>query len=167
MPKASELAAAEPKNNFTGKYHGNGIYTFKAHLVFAEDCSNNPAKPRPETFTFNSGYEPEQCLKLNLRLEGKEELTTMYLMNKYNWGKDGQTFNGWRFNNNPIYHLLNTFLGDFEIPTTWEIDPELLNALVEIPIVVLSYCAGERSDKPGEPNFQKYSYFIQDIENND
>lgn len=168
--KASD-GIKQAENSSNGKYHKNGIFTRKSRLLSIEDCSNNPAAKgvRP-IFSFNSGFQPEQCLKLNFAMEGKEEGYSIYLFSKYLWKDDKKTFAGWRFKNNPILDLLVLLLGDPDISTTtWEIPQELFK-IHDVDLITLSYCTGEGTDdRAGKCNFQTWDKFelFKEDESND
>jgi len=158
----------QAENTSGGKYHKNGIFTKKMHLINVEDCSNNPMCSERPIYTFNSGFKPQQCLKLNFKLEAREEPYSMYLFSKYMWKDNDKTFAGWRFKNNCIVDFLGLF-SDFDIPSNWEI-PKEINNIRDITLVGLSYCTGAgEGDRADKCNFQTWDRFVlyKEDESND
>jgi len=164
--KASEIKnTSEIKSN----YKGNGIYVKKAKILSVEDLSNNPLNPKPVKFTFNSGFQPEMCLKVNLLYEGKEEPIPTYLFANYlreKGDKNGKVI-GWKGRNNPILDFGLLFYDDFDVPDNFDIPKEIL-MIKDVNVWVLSYCVGEGTgDRSGKADFATWDRFEKDIPNED
>jgi hypothetical protein len=161
MPKV-----LEDVQSGSGKYHGDGIFTEVIKISKVEDLSNYPNSDK-EVFRFESGFQPELCLKVFHETESKsdkERFTIFFGKLKYEVdkisGKKGK-YLGWDKKYNAIQSFLARLLGaKAVINDNDQIADSTLLALIGKEFVKLRYCIGPREDADGKPGFQDYQ-FIQ------
>lgn len=144
------------------KYWNNGIFTERIKINSVQDKSNYPLqKGQTKNTVGKNAFEPELCLEIKYDNEGdaREKL----IFGQFNYDKDPVSgkkmkYKGWS-KYNPVWSLLYTLLGKFQINDDDSIMPATLYKLSGKEFVTLRYCVGSQkdSDKPGFKDFNQFA----------
>lgn len=144
------------------KYHGQGIFTDKCKIISVEDFSNYPKKVGAVKRAWDSGKEPELCLKLvvDTGFEGK-----MNVMGSYLWKEDPVSgkkiaYLGWKQRGNAVQNLIVKLgLGGGAKLDDDSINPGVLNSMVGREFIRLRYCQTKDKMYEGKPSTQHWNVF--------
>lgn len=144
------------------KYHGQGVFTDKCKIISVEDFSNYPKKVGAEKKAWDSGKEPELCLKLVVDTGFEMK---MNVMGSYLWKEDPISgkriaYLGWKQRGNGVQNLIVKLgLGAGAKMDDDSINPGVLNSMVGREFIRLRYCQTKDKMYEGKPSTQSWNVF--------
>lgn len=151
MPKS----LGDNSQGSNSRYWQSGVFTEKCEVISVEDFSNYPLK-KVEKVRFESGFEPEICLRMMINNGGEDRKFNLFgqFQNKTDRvsGKVVK-YLGWREKGNAVQNLIFKLgLGSNCLNEDDSIKADVLKKMVGMSFYKLRYCTGpgegEYADKP-------------------